>query len=114
MKYAKRYLPFLMIFCCHLVNADDVDIENQVSSPGREEVEKLIVDNTIVGFSWVSQPKNKILLIRNGTIRCAIKYLSFSRGHDEKQNSIFKAGSESFSANAEYLVLPDRKARTPK
>jgi hypothetical protein len=91
--------------------AGETDIEGAVSRPDVEAIEKLVQENTIIGFSWIDMPLNKILLIKNGNNRCAIKYLSASRGGDRKENTPFRSGAESFHGVAELLELPSHEAK---
>lgn len=57
----------------------------------------------MIGFEWVDQPINKILLIKQGDSYCAIKFISYSRGRDRKEPTIFSANEESFSGNAVFM-----------
>ena len=65
--------------------------------------EQDIFNDYVVRFSGIDAPVRQIVLIRNGKARCAIRYLSFSRGHDKKPATAFDSGSESFDAEAEFL-----------
>jgi hypothetical protein len=84
-------------------------IESQVAAPEIEVVEQLIKSDSIVGFSWVSQPLNGILLIKTKNEYCAIKYTGYSRKGDKSESSVFKSGDESFDATIE-LWKPNWKA----
>ena len=74
--------------------------------------EQAIVDDYVVRFNGIDAPARQIVLIRNGKARCAIRYLSFSRGHDEKPATAFDSGGESFDAEAEFL--PDSSKTVQK
>lgn len=89
------------------------NLTEQVSRPDTAVVEKLIADHAIVGFSWVDQPINRILLIKNGKDRCAIKYSSFSMSKDQRKSTAFRSGDAVTYATAE-LLLPSLKTRRLK
>lgn len=101
----------LLMFSSLTVWAGEMDIEGSVSRPNVEVIEKLVRENTIIGFSWIDIPLNKILLIKNGKNRCAIKYLSASRGEDRKENTPFRSGAESFYGVAELFELPSQEVK---
>lgn len=104
-----RFLIFLIFVQSISIYANENSIENEVSRPNVDVVEKIIVKNAIVGFSWVDQPLNKILLIKNGKNNCAIKYLSFSRGNDSKKETAFNSGEESFYGEADFYSNSKKK-----
>lgn len=89
-------LILLVAFSAH--SAENSKIESDVAAPEVEIIEQLITSNSIVGFSWVSQPLNKILLIKTEKEYCAIKYIDYSRQGDKSESSAFKSGDESFDA----------------
>lgn len=107
LKYCSALLMFQLTFDC-FANGGFVD---QVSRPDLSVVEDLIAENAIVGFSWVDQPINKILLIKNGKHSCAIKYSSYSRLNDKRKSTVFRSGDETFFASADYMLMPNKRIK---
>lgn len=106
-----RKIAFLFLLSSTVLASELHEVEKQVSAPDVEVVESLINSYSIVGYSWVSQPLGKILLIKTPREICAIRYLSFSRGNDKNESSVFKSGDESFDAIAEKWSSKGRHAK---
>ena len=70
--------------------------------PPRDALEKAVEDHAYVGPYYVIAPVRRALLVRNGESRCAIRFLSWSRDHDEKATTAFVSGSETLHASAEF------------
>lgn len=69
-----------------------------VDRPAIEVVEATIRAHAIIGFSWIDQPLNKIVLIRTRDDLCAIKYLAFSKGREQRsEDGPFYAEAELYS-----------------
>lgn len=95
---------FLFFACfCVIVGTGALEGKNEFSRPNADEVEKIIKKKSLIGFEWVDQPINKILLIKQGGNYCAIKFLSYSRARDKREPTIFSANEESFSGNAVFV-----------
>jgi len=101
----------MALFSLTTQGEEKLALESQVSGPNIEVVEKLIAQNFVVGFSWVSLPLNSILLIKTSGESCAIKFINFSRGNNKSTSSIFRSGDESFDATMEVLELSSGKIR---
>lgn len=76
--------------------------DKNISRPSILEVSKIIKSHFIIGFSWVDSPLNKIILIRNASTYCAVKFIDINRGRDSKVPTAFNSGSESFYAEYEF------------
>ena len=99
-----KWFPVFVLICPAILFADESSIESKVSRTDLDAkvIEATIADHAIVGFSWIDQPLNRIVLIRTKRDLCAIRYLSFSRGHDSKNETAFTSGDESLFAEAEF------------
>lgn len=77
-----------------------------IDRPAIDEVLKSIKENTIIGFSWIDAPLNKITLIRDDSSICAIRFISYGRGGDKESATSFSSGDESFFAEYEIYSTP--------
>src|SRR6267378_3870712 len=72
--------------------------------------EKHAQSHAIVSFGYVAAPINNVLLIRAQSGQCALRFTSFSRGHDAKPGSVFNSGDETFGAEFEWAFVSDNGA----
>ena len=95
----KRFVKLLTTLLVPLgvVHAQEVD------RPPVEKVLSLIRENAVVGFSWVDEPLNKIVLVRTKTELCAIKFTSFHRRKSHQTPSFFRSGGEYFFADYDVV-----------
>lgn len=99
--YVLRILVALLVMGPASTYASDAVVEGDGSRPAIDVVEATIRTHAVVGFSWIDQPLHKIVLIKTRKDLCAIKYLSFSRGHDQRSPTLFDSGDESYYGEAE-------------
>lgn len=81
----------------------DLKTKDHSSRPQVDIVQKIIEDNYLVGFSWVDAPLNRVVVLNEGHVTCAIKFTSVRRGRDSKKATTFNSGSESFYAVYEIV-----------
>lgn len=93
MKKLSASIFFMLVFP-PLLHATD-----KYSRPSEEIIIKLIDSNVVVGFSWVDMPVNQILLIKNKEVVCGIKFISFERNNDAKEQTVFNSGDETVTAS---------------
>lgn len=104
-----KLLKFLAILSLTM-NSKAFDFESQYSRPSVDEIEKVIGEFTLIGFKWIDQPINKVLLIKNGQDHCAIKILSYKMFNDKKDPTIFSANEESFLGEATFVTFKNGKS----
>lgn len=85
-------------FAAPFVNA----AEQSTSRPPEAAVERLMNGSALVGFSWVDQPQNRILLIQNKRSTCAIRFVSYHRADNARPATSFDTGDA--GRFAEYEV----------
>lgn len=89
-----------------LMLALPLDAEAQLASrPPVTQVADYIKDSTLVGFEWIDQPLNRILLLRSRHITCAIRFLSYRRSNDARPPTSFDTGDASQFAVYEVAEL---------
>lgn len=66
-----------------------------------DETLKAIASNAIVDPAAVAAPMGRFILIRVDAGRCAVRFTSLRRGHDEKPPTSFNSGEESLFAEAD-------------
>lgn len=76
-----------------------------VSRPSEIEVEDYTKRAAVVGFEWVDQPVNQILLLRSAHAFCAIRFLSYRRANDSRSPTAFDTGDASQFAIYEISEL---------
>lgn len=90
-----RALVVLLVMAAGATFARNASADD-VSRPPIEVVEAIIRMHAIIGFSWIDQPLNKIVLIKTRKDLCAIKYLSFRRV-GQAEDGAFYAEAELYS-----------------
>lgn len=75
------------------------------SRPPVKQVEEVIKVAAVVGFEWVDQPLNRILLLRGSRASCAIRFLSYRLDNDARQPTSFDTGEASQFAVYEVAEL---------
>ncbi|MES2824203.1 MAG: hypothetical protein V4732_11425 [Pseudomonadota bacterium] len=93
-----------------IASADILNNKSEFSRPDVNEIEKVVNEFALIGFKWIDQPINKVLLIRSGSDQCAIKIISHKRFNDQKEPTVFSANEESFSGEATFVKFKDGKA----
>lgn len=109
--YVFRALVALLVMAPPIALASDISVEGAGSRPDVDVVKATIATHAIIGFSWVDQPINKIVLIRTRKELCAIKYLSFSRGRDQQPSIQSKSEDGPFYGEAELYSGSMRRVR---
>jgi hypothetical protein len=100
-----------LVFCSgsRAIAEDSGDLTSRTQDLGA--IEAAIKTQAIIGFSWIDQPLNRIVVIRSGPERCAIVYRSFRRAHDAKPETAFNSGQESFFGEADFFVMNSGKTQ---
>ena len=80
------------LFASILVSHVQVATAQLASRPSVAEVEDYIKRSVLVGFEWVDQPLNRILLLRSDKAMCAIRFLSYRRNNDARVPTSFDTG----------------------
>lgn len=104
MMYVLRVLLVLLAMGPAITFASDTIVEGDGSRPPIEVVEATIRTHTIIGFSWIDQPLNKIVLIKTRKDLCAIKYLSYSSGPEQRsEDGPFYGEAELYSRSKDAV-----------
>lgn len=69
------------------------------------EIEEHIKRSALVGFEWVFQPLNRIILVRGRHSFCAIRFFSYRRANDNRPVTSFDTGEASEFAVYEVSEL---------
>lgn len=109
--YSLRVLVALLTIVPAGTFASDTLVAGDGSRPAIDVVEATIRTHAIIGFSWIDQPLNRIVLIRTQQDLCAIKYLSFSRGHAQQPSSASRSEDGPFYGEAELYSTSKRTVR---
>ncbi len=73
------------------------------SRPDWKVVVHHIKHEALVGFDWVDQPTNRIILIRTQNYLCAVKFASFHTGHHVHKANFFHGDGVSTYAKAKWV-----------
>ena len=79
--------------------------------PAPDVLEKMVEDHAFVGYNFILAPVGRIVLIRNGPARCAIRFVAQSRDHDEKPPTAFSSGAETERASAQFWTADSAVAK---
>src|SRR5690606_12529196 len=75
------------------------------SRPSEAEVERHIQRSALIGFEWVDQPLDRIMLLRSGNSLCAVRFTSYHRADDARSPTAFDTGDASRYASYEISEL---------
>lgn len=82
-----------------------VAVAQSASRPSATKIEDYIKQSALVGFEWVDQPLNRVLLLHNNRTTCAIRFLSYRRAKDGRPPTSFDTGDASQFAVYEVAEL---------
>jgi hypothetical protein len=82
------------------------------SRPSEAKVEEYIKRSALIGFEWVDQPLNRILLLRDRSGICAIRFVSYRRADDARSATSFDTGDASQFAVYETSQLTPSGSQT--
>jgi len=69
-------------------------------------------NNAMITWFDVGAPVGHLLLVRQGTDTCVLRFTTFRRGHDSKPSTSFNSGEESFSAEYDWF-FPKKSSAEP-
>jgi hypothetical protein len=94
-----RLAAIALSTCASAAVADDA------SRPPEAQVEQYLQRAALVGFGWVDQPLNRIVLVRGPRATCAIRFVSYRRANDARPSTSFDTGDASEFATYEVSEL---------
>jgi hypothetical protein len=95
----------LLAFCSQIVWSQNV------SRPPEAEVEVYLQRAALVGFEWVDQSLNRIILLRDAHAVCAVRFLSYGRDNDVRPSTSFDTGDATQTAAYEAFLMPFGEAK---